>query len=297
MHNVGLRWISFLPLVLFSSSFSVLSWAQSAENDFQVCSACHTIGGGRLIGPDLAGINQRRSEDWLIQFIQSSQKLIQSGDADAVAVFEEYNGMIMPDSPLDEDRIRAMLAYIEQQETAASEPGVAAASPAEPAAPMAPASEPAPVPAAAEADPDLVEQGRALFQGTARFAQGGPTCNACHDVHNDTVLGGGSLARELTSAYSNMGAAGLTAIINNAPFPVMQAAYAEQPVTQEESAALVEFLRYVSEQQDSQQPRAYRAGLLASGALGSVALFGICGFLWRGRRRGTVNQSIFDRQP
>jgi hypothetical protein len=39
------------------------------------------------MGPDLIGINQKRSEEWLISFIKSSQTMIKSGDADAVSFF------------------------------------------------------------------------------------------------------------------------------------------------------------------------------------------------------------------
>jgi len=284
MKLLGLRCVSFFSLLAFALCFASVSWAQSAADDFQICAACHTIGGGRLIGPDLAGVADNRSEAWLIEFIQSSQKLIQSGDADAVALFEEYNGMIMPDSSLSESRIKAMLGYIVEQESASTEPRVAATAPAQPA----------PVPSQPSAE--LIEQGRELFQGTLQFAEGGPTCNACHDVHNESVVGGGSLARELTTAYSTMSPEGVTAIITNAPFPVMQSAYAGQPITDQETAALVAFLWYVDEQHGNQERRDYGVELFSGGALGSALLFGVCGFLWRGRRKGSVNQSIFDRQ-
>ena len=55
------------------------SWAQDAgEQLFQTtCFACHTIGGGRLVGPDLAGVHELRSQEWLEQFVLSSQTMIQ----------------------------------------------------------------------------------------------------------------------------------------------------------------------------------------------------------------------------
>lgn len=33
------------------------------------CAACHTLGGGPLVGPDLAGVGERRDRDWLIQWV------------------------------------------------------------------------------------------------------------------------------------------------------------------------------------------------------------------------------------
>ena len=40
----------------------------------QKCSACHTIGGGRLVGPDLKGVTETRSQEWLTNFISDRAK-------------------------------------------------------------------------------------------------------------------------------------------------------------------------------------------------------------------------------
>jgi hypothetical protein len=101
----------FFTVLLFSN----LSFGQTAEAEanFVVCKACHTIGGGKLVGPDLQGITERREEAWLIKFIQNSQELIEAGDPIAVQVFEEYNRIPMPPNNLTPDQIRDLLLYIE----------------------------------------------------------------------------------------------------------------------------------------------------------------------------------------
>ncbi|MCB0669777.1 MAG: cytochrome c, partial [Saprospiraceae bacterium] len=62
----------------------------------QKCGICHTIGRGRLVGPDLAGVHDRHSEEWLVEFIRSSQSMIKKGDPQALALFEDYNQVVMP---------------------------------------------------------------------------------------------------------------------------------------------------------------------------------------------------------
>jgi cytochrome c553 len=84
-----------------------------AEKNFQVCKACHNIDGPKLIGPNLAGVTERRTTEWLIKFIKNSQEVIQSGDPIAVQLFEEYNRIPMPPNPLSDDQIMDLLAYIE----------------------------------------------------------------------------------------------------------------------------------------------------------------------------------------
>ena len=111
-----LRYRKFLTsglfiLFLFISSFSFGQSAE-AEANFAVCKACHTIGGGKLVGPDLKGVTDRRDEAWLIKFIQNSTELIQSGDADARQVFEENNNIPMPPNNLTDAQVKDLLLYI-----------------------------------------------------------------------------------------------------------------------------------------------------------------------------------------
>ena len=76
------------------------------------CGSCHNVNKA-MTGPALAGVADRRSEDWIVQFVQSSQALIKKGDKDAVALYQKFNGMIMPDHPdLTADNIKSVLAYI-----------------------------------------------------------------------------------------------------------------------------------------------------------------------------------------
>jgi len=83
----------------------------------KICIACHTIGHGRLVGPDLKNVYLRRDEDWLIKFIQSSQTVIKSGDAYAVALFNEFNQRPMPDNPFTASEIRDIICYIKSEST------------------------------------------------------------------------------------------------------------------------------------------------------------------------------------
>lgn len=78
----------------------------------QNCAACHSVGKGKLVGPDLKGVNTRRSEAWLLKFIKSSQTMVKSGDKDAVAVFNENNRIPMPDQNLTTQQMKDVLAYL-----------------------------------------------------------------------------------------------------------------------------------------------------------------------------------------
>lgn len=84
------------------------------------CVACHTIGQGRLVGPDLIGVNEKYEEEWLISFIQSSQTMVNAGDERAVKVFNEFM-VPMPDQPINDKQARAVLQYISTQSAPVAE--------------------------------------------------------------------------------------------------------------------------------------------------------------------------------
>ena len=253
---------------------------ESGKDIFQKsCAACHSIGAGRLVGPDLKGVNDRRPEDWLLKFIKSSDKLVKSGDKTAVALLDEYR-MPMPDQALSDDQIRKVLAHVKESggsTAAAKEPAIAATP-------------------AASGTPAEIQLGGDLFEGKVRFANGGPSCNACHHVASDAHLGGGVLAAELTLVFSRMGKQGVSAILTGNPFPVMQAAYAGKEFSEKEINALVGFLQHVDQEHARQMPKQWGWRVFSAGAGGVVVLLGIAGLAGRGRKKKSVNQDIYDRQ-
>jgi mono/diheme cytochrome c family protein len=257
--------------------------AGSGEQIFStICVACHTVGEGKRIGPDLAGVHERQTEEWMIEFIRSSQTMIKSGDPKAVALAEGYPGLVMPDNPLSDDQIRSVLAYVRELESGAAAVGVTASQ--------------TPAEYARKVTKEDVRRGRELFQGNIRFDERGPACNSCHHVKNDAVIGGGILAKELTSVFSTMGEGGVRAILGKPPFAVMEQAYRDRSLTEDEVHALVAFLQEADKQQSFQQPRDYGVRLAGAGAVGTALLLGVYGLLFRRRKRASVNQAIYDRQ-
>lgn len=110
---------TFKSLVLATSLFAIVSTTNAAEapDIFKTnCATCHTIGKGRLVGPDLINVDQRHDEKWLNEWIRSSQTMVKNKDPKAVELFNSYNQIPMPDYPqLKEEEIKALLSYIKEQ--------------------------------------------------------------------------------------------------------------------------------------------------------------------------------------
>ncbi len=76
------------------------------------CLACHTVGEGDKLGPDVAGVTKRRSKEWLTRWMKEPEKMLQT-DADAKAMLKEYNNLPMPNQSLTDTEIRQYLKYFE----------------------------------------------------------------------------------------------------------------------------------------------------------------------------------------
>ena len=67
------------------------------------CLACHSIGQGQKLGPDLAGVTKRRNDAWLARWLKAPEKMLET-DADAKAMLKEYNNIPMPNQSLTRRR-------------------------------------------------------------------------------------------------------------------------------------------------------------------------------------------------
>jgi len=120
---------SFLSLLLIS--VSLLTFQNTfAQDDPAVtagkalfnanCAACHKLN-KRAVGPALKGVSAKYDKEWLYSWIKNSTAMVKSGDAQAVAIYEEYNGSVMTSFPqLSNENIDNILAYTDYTPPAAA---------------------------------------------------------------------------------------------------------------------------------------------------------------------------------
>jgi cytochrome c2 len=79
------------------------------------CAACHNVN-KQLTGPALAGVHERRSIEWIINFVHSSQTMVKKGDKEAIALYEKFNKIPMPDhGDLTDDNIKSIVEYVKTE--------------------------------------------------------------------------------------------------------------------------------------------------------------------------------------
>lgn len=231
----------------------------------QKCAACHTIGGGRLVGPDLQGVTERRTTEWLTTWISAPDQVLAANDPIAAQLFQEYNSVPMPNLGLSQTEVASLIAYIGGTQGSVVAP-----------------------PAAASGDAAI---GKALFTGARRFQNGGPPCMGCHSVSGLGALGGGALGPDLTPAFNKFGEAGLVAFLNGIPTATMNAVWSRQPLTPDEQADLSAFLQQAS---ISERPIQALGQLAALAIAGAALMIAAAHLRWRKRLPG-VRRPMVER--
>jgi nitrite reductase (NO-forming) len=76
------------------------------------CLACHSIGQGKKLGPDLAGVTKHRDAAWLTRWLKNPEAMLKSDPA-AQAMLKEYNNVPMPNQSLTDAEIREYIKYFQ----------------------------------------------------------------------------------------------------------------------------------------------------------------------------------------
>lgn len=107
---------SFIAALSFTLTVVAAPPVEEGRSIFSArCAACHSVN-KILTGPALAGVDTRHSIDWIVNFVHSSQSVIKNGDTAAVALFNKFNHIQMPDHPdLSAGQIKNIVEYIKTE--------------------------------------------------------------------------------------------------------------------------------------------------------------------------------------
>ncbi|MDZ7646299.1 MAG: cytochrome c3 family protein [Cytophagales bacterium] len=130
--------VTILTFVVFTLSITLNSFAQDIPTDAAIisagevlfngnCKSCHRVK-QKLVGPALAGVETRvPSIQWIYNWVRNPAKVIASGDAYAVKIYEEYNKSQMTAfNNYTDDQIMSILAYVKAEAEKVDAPAVTA---------------------------------------------------------------------------------------------------------------------------------------------------------------------------
>lgn len=252
-----------------------LAAQETADYFKRSCANCHTIGGGRLVGPDLKNVEQRKDRAWLTRFMLNPKAIIDGGDSYAQQLLQEYRNVLMPATPdLTPDRAESILKLIEGESKLERSQfaGGAAQIPDRPFT------------------AEEIEQGRQHFIGLKPFVKGGAACFSCHSVQHVSALGGGMLGPDLTLVFNKLqGRKGLAAWLSSPPTPAMQSIYKNHPLANEEIVLLIAYLEKAKEGRE--ELSVARLNFFLLGLAGAAGGFVVFDYLWK-RRLQTVRREL-----
>ena len=79
------------------------------------CGACHTVGKGDAVGPDLAGVTTRRERSWLVRYLRAPDQMLAENDPIATALLARYRDVPMPNLRLSDGEIAVLLTFLKGQ--------------------------------------------------------------------------------------------------------------------------------------------------------------------------------------
>ena len=266
-------------LILGLAATAVSTSAQEAADFFrQNCISCHTVGGGRLTGPDLKNITQRKEREWLVEFLQGPQAMIDKGDPYALKLQQEARGVVMPNiSGMSKDRAQALLTLLDAESKLPKSQFAGMQISDRPFAPYD------------------ISQGRTIFLGERALVNAGPACISCHTVKGNGALGGGRLGPDLTRVYERLqGRKNLAAWLFAPATPTMASVFKTHALKPEEILPLVAFFEDSARrggQDDSAAPLNFFLLGIGGAALGLVVMDAVWKRRFRSVRRALVENS------
>lgn len=112
--------IPALGVLLLVMCLAPMDLGEAAETGKQIfkstCAPCHTIGKGKLVGPDLAGVTSRREPDWLRRQIKEPDRLIAEKDPIALQLLREADDVPMSPLDLNDAQVTAVIAFLKSVE-------------------------------------------------------------------------------------------------------------------------------------------------------------------------------------
>jgi protein SCO1/2 len=81
----------------------------------KICAPCHTIGVGDRVGPDLRGVTERRSPEWLAHFIRRPDQVRAEHDPIAAAMAADFPGVRMPNLGISEVDAIDLVSYLKTE--------------------------------------------------------------------------------------------------------------------------------------------------------------------------------------
>ncbi len=242
-----------------------------------LCADCHSIGEGDMQGPDLLGVEQKYSNEWLINFIRSSKTMVANGDPQAVTIYEKFDQGKMPDTDLPVSEIQAVIDYIKgfnksiakddskisisQDITGNKNPKTSIRSAVKEALEESQYEDKLEMiekkldmilefhkkSLSARITDEEINKGQALFEGEIPFTNHVPACVGCHNTYKIDTLNWNPSAYDIATTFSQRTDVDMINLIINPVSAKMKDVLKDHTLTDDESFYITAYLQNVAQ--------------------------------------------------
>ena len=242
-----------LIAVLFLSFFGQVVWAGDSAALFgEKCAGCHSIGGGNLVGPDLAPSSKWSVAD-LTKAIKDMEKNVGPLTSEEVDSLVEFLRKPQAAKVVSDSAVKPVETPLNGDLSKLDGPSVAVES-------------------------GSIASGARLFVGDQSFKNGGLSCVACHSVD----AAGGNMGPDLTVISEKMPLAALASSCEHTPYKVMKEAYKNHAITHQEALDLAAYLASLK----SPHSKLKDPPVAMLGAFFALFVFAVIAFGYRNRNTG-----------
>lgn len=224
----SLRSLAALLLLVFVAGLQP-AMAQGEDLFKNHCAVCHSIGQGKMTGPDLMNVHEKYEDDWLVKFIRSSQTLIKAGDPLAVKSYNENGKVEMPDfKQLSDADIQSIIEHIRNYDPNAGKPQISDFSDTN--------------------YTDMhIKRGERLFRGLIAFENSKVVCSSCHNTGTLDTLNWNPSVEELAAVYKEKGADYIYKVLTSPTTKVMSQVHENSKFSEEEIFYIRAYLSHISQ--------------------------------------------------
>ncbi len=223
----GVLLAALLTIIFFIADTGFVNAQNEGKQLFEKnCQVCHKLGGGKLVGPELLGVTQRRDKAWIAKFIRNSKEMIDAGDPVAVKVYEENSKIpMLTFTNLSDAEISSIIDYIEKWEPEKEKVFTVDINKKE-----------------GFAETEIL-RGERLYYGLIPFEQGGTkSCVSCHNTVTADSLNWSPSAMDLADAFMEKDGMNIYKSMGEPGSDVMRKAHAEYKLTDQEVFYIAAFL-------------------------------------------------------
>ena len=115
-----MKWIMLAVCMTLGFSNAAFAGGDAAAGEKlfkRKCKGCHRLSDGTKVGPGLAGVTSRRTDEWLHEWLKNPKAMIEKKDPIALELKKKYKKIMRKTKLMEEEQNREnIIAFLKQND-------------------------------------------------------------------------------------------------------------------------------------------------------------------------------------